>query len=109
MGNKLNQFDDIQEGRSKKKHVNNDKLQEELKMQEFNLEDIITPNQNNKKKRELVSVYFYKEDMDKLKTLSVKHNSPISKIIEECMQKLTANVVIEEEKVEEYNKSKNSK
>lgn len=108
MGNKLSQFDDIKTGKSTKKHVKNE-LQDELKVQEFSLEDIITPNQNNRKKRELVSVYFYKEDMDKLKTLSVNHNSPISKIIEECMQKLTANVKVEEEKVEQYNKSKNSK
>lgn len=75
----------------------------------FNLDDMIVPNQNKKKRRELVSVYFYPEDMDKLKTLSVSYDSPVSKIIEDCMLKLTAEVEVDQEKVDKYNESKNNK
>lgn len=100
---KIDRFDDIvtTEGKS---HVK--KTKTEIEIPDVNIESIVTHNQNKKKRRELVSVYFNEDDMNKLKTLSMNVDSPISKIIEECMQKLVANTEVNDDKVKEYDNLK---
>ena len=70
------------------------------------LDNVITRDVNNKRKREIVSVYFYPDVMDKLKVLSVQYNSPISKVIEDCMKSITKNTQVDKKIVAEYDRQR---
>ena len=104
--NKLNEITEDLAGGSGKASQKLKQTGTTIEIENFELDNVITRDVNNKRKREIVSVYFYPDVMDKLKVLSVQYNSPISKVIEDCMIGITKNSQVDEKIVAEYDRQR---
>ena len=107
LDNMMNDVPEINKGTSKRTKTTIDAGSKNIDI-DFSQEELVDLVTERKKKREALSVYFDSDVMDKLKTISMstKPHTSISKIVENLVCKVFADVEIDKQKVKKYDSKK---